>query len=331
MSTIEEYRKIEITINRVFTYNFFQGDEILLKQILDEINLYLKWVDSLKVKYKIRKEHSIEHIAEQIFSETITKNNFKYHIEAFCISLIAVKEDLNSICEADDDENKIKVKDCSYIKGILALLKDLILDFNEIYWQIEEVFFNNPQDTKSGRRRMFMGREIFKSSKDILKRQVSYGEISYSSVSIFLLRQSIEITILRALGIYSFVDDKNKEQKVKLDKLLCFIKDNKKYIKFPVKTSILKKIIKWSNPYVHKAIMHLHWQIIISQKTLLPLFVGGEDKQTMSIHGAIQINMDFYQNNLESELIKHLGLKNNVRTIRIENPDCLLTKNIFEW
>ena len=87
-----------------------------------------------------------------------------------------------------------------------------------------------------------MGRENFKSSKDIVRRLVNYDEISYSSISVFLLRQSIEITILRALGIYSFVDINNCEQKIKLDKIIDFIEKNKKYIKIPVEMPILKKL-----------------------------------------------------------------------------------------
>ena len=322
MQNDEKYRKIEETLSNIFNS---KNNDIYLKQILDEISIYLNWVKELKLKYRIKKEHSIEYIAQQILSK-ITKSNFKYHIEAFYISLKEVASDLNKI----DDAYKIKISNCNnYIKGVLALLNDLILDFNEIYWQIEEIMLNNPQSRKSGRRRMFMGREIFKSPKDIVRRLVNYDEISYSSISVFLLRQSIEITILRALGIYSFVDINNCEQKIKLDKIIDFIEKNKKYIKIPVEMPILKKIIKWSNPYVHKAVMNLHWQIIIAQKVLLPLFVGGKDKNSWSIHGAIKINKKFYHNDLEQDLIIYLKLK-NTKIIKFNKPDCLLTDNNFE-
>lgn len=326
-----EYQKIEITLSKIFAIaNWECNDNISLQQILNEIDEYIKYVDSLKKKYsKKQKSYTDEHIAEDIFSE-ITIDNFRLHIEAFYISIKAIKDELCSICKNNEE---IKIGNYfynGYIKGRLLLLNDIILDFNEIYWQIEEYFFNRPQPRKSGRRRIFMGREIFETSKSILRRQVSYQQHAYSSVSVFLLRQTIEITTLRALNIYGFFDNEGNKQKFRLEDILDFIENNKKYIKFPVKLSILKKIIKWSNPYIHAGFMYYHWQIIIAQKVLQLLFRGGEDNKSKSTHGAIKINRKFYENQLEKDLIKFLGLKNNIEIKKLGKPDCLLTDNTFD-
>lgn len=340
---ISDYRpKLEKSLNTIFKYNQveqkYRGDDILLKQVINELDLYLNWLSNLKTNYGIKKDYSPEHIAEQIFT-CITKDNFKYHIEAMYMSANNIKENLynlfNKLLENDKDcAEKIMIGDVKYsndIKGQLALLNDLIIDFNEVYWQIEEKFCQRPQNRKSGKRRILMGREIYKASIDVLYRMPNHNTISYSVVSVFLLRQAIEVTVLRALGIVYFLDKNEQEQKIKFDKILDFIEKNKKYIKFPVSKSLLKKITKWSNLYVHKGIIYYNWQIIIAQNVLSALFSGGEDNNHKSIFGAIKINRNFYENNMETELINFLFKNNadNIRLVKYKDPECLLTDKTF--
>lgn len=339
--TLESHRKIELTLATIFRYNSlagkYEGENIELRQVLDELNDYLNYVKKLKPKYNIKKEHSLEDIAKEIFSKIKNKDrmnhikhHFNCHIEAFEISLKDVQRDLELICNNEDNCN-VKVGDNllgRYIKGRLALLRDLIFDFNEIYWQIEEYIYDRPQKMKSSVRRMIMGREILDSSICILKREVLYSGISYSPVSIFLLRQSIEISMLRALGIYSFVDKEGIELKYSLNQIYKFLKKNKKYIKIPVEISLLDKIVQWTNLYVHKAITKYCWQIIVAQKVLIPLHTMSKDDKNMSIYG-IQINKNFYYNDLEPKIKECLKLK-DAQVIRFENPECLLTDNVFE-
>jgi len=68
MQNDEKHRKIEETLSNIFN---FKNNDIYLKQILDEISVYLNWVQELKLKYRIKKEHSIEYIAQQILSKII--------------------------------------------------------------------------------------------------------------------------------------------------------------------------------------------------------------------------------------------------------------------
>ncbi|MGF7441499.1 hypothetical protein [Campylobacter concisus] len=326
MENIEKYRQIESTLKLLLD----NKHEVSLKQILDEIDIYLQWLSSIKSKYGITKEYPLEHISEQIFSD-ITRDNYKMHVLAMSITIEEVRSDLKRICQEDKDGSNIKANSNNCVKGLLALLNDIILDINEVLWQIEEIIFQNPQTTKSGRRRLFFGREIFGTSKNIVRRLVDYSGISYSSASVFLIRQAIEVTILRALGIIAFVDKDGKEQKFKMDKIFNFIKNNRKNIKFPIEFSILDKIIKWSDVYVHKGIMYYHWQIIVAQKVLLPLFRAGNDGKNYSLSGAIQINRQFYEKELDKELIKFLELRDDVTARRLKSPDSLLTDKVFEY
>lgn len=332
--TLESHRKIESTLSSVFRYNNFtykyEGDNIELKQILNELEVYMKYIKRLRNRYGINKNYSMESIIEKILLP-IAKDNYKFHIQAFYESLKYVKEKLEPFCEksnGDAKNNDITVGECPYIKGILSLLNDLIIDFNEIYWQIEEHFLNNPQDRKSGVRRVIMGREILYSSIDILIKNLPNKESYHSAVSIFLLRQTIEISILRALNICYFIDNNGKEQKFKIDDIFDFIQNNKKYIKIPVSISLLEKIINWSNFYIHKGVSGYHWQIIMSQLALIPLHRMSQDDKNTSIHG-IQINKNFYYNDLEPKIKECLKLK-DAQVIRFENPECLLTDNVFE-
>ena len=313
MKNIEKYRQIESTLKLLLD----NKHEVSLKQILDEIDIYLQWLSSIKSKYRITKKYTLEHISEQIFSD-ITRNNYKMHVLAMSITIEEVRSDLKRICQEDKDGSNIKANSNNYVKGLLALLNDIILDINEVLWQIEEIIFKNPQTTKSGRRRLFCGREIFSTSKNIVRRLVDYSGISYSSASVFLIRQAIEVAILRALGIIAFVDKDGKEQKFKMDKIFNFIKNN-------------RKNIKWSDVYVHKGIMYYHWQIIVAQKVLLPLFRAGTDGKNYSLSGAIQINRQFYKKELDKELIKFLELRDDVTARRLKSPDSLLTDKVFEY
>lgn len=335
--------RLETSLNTIFRHDQFEqkycGDDILLKQVIDELDLYLNWLANLKTKYNIRKEYSLEHIAEQIFFKYVTKDNFKYHIAAMYISVNEIQKNLNDLydelLENDKDyAEKITISEPKYsniIKGQLALLNDLIIDFNENYWKIEEYFFQRPQRRKSVKSRVLMGMEIYQASIDALYRVPNYKTISYNTVSIFLLRQAIEVTILRAFGIICFLDKNNTEQKIKFDKILDFIENNSQYIEFPISKSLLKKIMNWSNIYIHKGFMHFNWEIIIAQNVLSALFRGGKDEKQWSIFGSIKINRNFYENNMEKELINFLFENNadNIRLVKYKDPECLLTDKTF--
>jgi hypothetical protein len=265
---IESHRQIEIILNDVFNNRALRKHKLSevdssedlnkfkLKEVISSIKEYQKWVQALKKDFSITKNYTLEHIAEQIFSESsFDRNICKMHILAIEFSINELLKELEKIFEQD---NNISIYE-HFIKGKLALLRDIILDINELIWKCKEVFLEEPQTRKSGRRRLFDSREVFLSSKNLLRRHFYYDDISFSSISVFLIRQSIELKILNCLGIYKIVNKNNIAQKFKIEKIIEFIEQSNK-IYFPIKKSLLLKITKWTNAYIHRGIMHYHWQ-----------------------------------------------------------------------
>ena len=151
----DDRNRLEISLKRIFEYHQFEekyyGDDILLKQIIDELDLYLNWLANLKMKYNIKQDYPLQHIAEQIFvGDFFAKDNFKYHIAAMYFSVNEIRKNLYELLKNDkDNADKITISAPKYlnvIKGQLALLNDLIIDFNELYWKIEEYFYGRERD-----------------------------------------------------------------------------------------------------------------------------------------------------------------------------------------
>jgi len=195
---LEDYREVEIILRELFDSLLNKDIEkrYTLKDIIDAIPKYQDYIKKLKKDFGIKKDYSIEHIAEQIFNDdNIDENKCKMHILAMKIAVDDIYKELQQVYDAYKD--KITIKD-NFIKGKLALLNDIILDINELIWKCKEVFLKQAQSTKSGRRRLFSSNEIFYASKNLLRRYFYYNDISFSSVSVFLIRQSIEIKILNS-------------------------------------------------------------------------------------------------------------------------------------
>lgn len=57
--TLESHRKIELTLSSVFKYNSlagkYEGENIELRQVLDELNDYLNYVKKLKPNIILKK------------------------------------------------------------------------------------------------------------------------------------------------------------------------------------------------------------------------------------------------------------------------------------
>ena len=275
----------------------YTWDDIFLK-----LTTYKDWITTLATDFSIKNQYSDEHIAEHIFcNQNISKTICKYHI-------VAIKQ---CIKDLEDELLASKKQDIpateKYIKGKLALLKDIVLDTYELIGQCEEVFLQKKATLKLGRRRIFASNEIYNSSKNLLRRHFNYNDITFSSISVFLIRQSIETKILNSLGIYSILDENEEPVKFKLESIVEFINQNQN-IEFPIKKSVLLKITKWTNYYIHRGIMHYHWQIMWAHKVLQPLFSMGIGKTQMYLYGAVKINKNYFENELETELLDYLNI-----------------------
>ena len=219
------------------------------------------------------------------------------------ISISIIKKEL---IYAKENEYPVEM---DFIKGKLALLRDILLDSYDLVGKCERLFLGKPPTFELYRSRLFASNSIFASSKNILRRHFYYIDNTFSSASVFLIRQAIETKILNSLGIYSIVDSNNEPVKFKLEKLVEFI-TNTEEIDFPIQKSLLLKITKWTNLYVHRGVLLYHWQIIIAHEVLQPLFSMGEGKTMMHLHGAVKIKKEYFEKDLYSDILKYLNLTN---------------------
>lgn len=276
--------------------------EYTWENIFDAIDSFEEWLISVKKEFLIKKNYSNIHIAEQIFSKNeFTHHTCKYHIILIHQSVTLIKKELRK-----SKENNYPVS-MDYIKGKLVLLRDILIDTYELIGKCEKYFLSKPPTFKLYRNRLITSRDIFLSSKNILRRYFYYVDNSFSSASIFLIRQSIETKILNCLGIYNIVDINGKPQKFRIDSLVEFISENNN-IEFPIEKSLLLKITKWTNIYIHRGVMDYHWVIMLAHNVLQPLFSMRQSTTAMHIHGAVKINKEYFDNHLYEDILRYLNL-----------------------
>jgi hypothetical protein len=102
------------------------------------------------------------------------------------------------------------------------------------------------------------------------KRFTSLNDFSIPPLSIFLLRQAIEIKIGEMLNIGAIQTNDNKPVKVTTDKFISLLSEDNFVL--PVKKSIIEKIDTWTNAYIHLGIVDYFWKVEFAQEILNPLF-----------------------------------------------------------
>ena len=286
-------------LNSFLGFDTALKEKIPLETIFSALADYENWLQEVVSLFPGKKDYSDLHIAEQIYTKApLSKASSKYHV-------LAIKQCAKDIKhELIEAQNELSINE-DFIKGKLALLRDIVLDSYEFIGKCEKFCFQQEITHSLQRRRKFSSNEIFDCSENVLRRHIDYHDISLSSVSVFLIRQAIETKVLNSLGIHAIVDSEKKNLKLKIEKIIEFITSNEN-IDFPIPKSILLKISKWSNYYIHSGIMHYHWQIMWAHKVLLPVFSQGTGKTIWSIYGAVKIDKNYYEKQFEQELLTYL-------------------------
>jgi hypothetical protein len=129
-------QRIFSVLEKIFYKRSDEKDEIYTwDDIFQALSEYISWVDKIKQDFEIKREYDIEHIAEQLFSlGDFNKQICKYHISMLYISLKKIEYELR------DSEKKFNVTN-DFIKGELALLKDLVWDGSELIGACEKSIF----------------------------------------------------------------------------------------------------------------------------------------------------------------------------------------------
>lgn len=154
-------------------------------------------------------------------------------------------------------------------------------------------------------------------------------------ISIFQIRQAIEVKLKNILGI-DFILSNNNILKIEGDKLLDFISKNKN-IEFDreiINIDMLRKIHNWTQYFIHSGNICDIWKIHIAHKILSNMFNFGiainNSIRICSIYGAVKINKEYYNNNLENELISYLksscivNKNSNIKIMKLREPEAIL-------
>lgn len=265
------------------------------------VDVFIDWLEVILSTFGKKKEYSDEHIAEQIFNENQSgKMAFKYHVIALIRCAKDLRKELEQVFENEGDPNS------QVMKGKLAYLYDIVIDAYEFIGVYEFGFLKRDPTHHVGRRRSFMSNEIFDCSRNMLRRYFNYNDISLSSVPVFLIRQAIETKILNSLGIGAILDSNDQPSKFRLDDIVTFVYSNPN-IHIPIKKSVLLKIFKWTNTYIHQGVMNYHWKIHWAHLTLQPLFAMGYGQTVISMSGSIRIDKKYFESDFKSDFLKAIN------------------------
>ncbi|NQT66329.1 MAG: hypothetical protein HQ569_01985 [Actinobacteria bacterium] len=279
--------------------------------------LYKEWFPKAKL-------YSDEHIAEKLFVKEVSIKDIKHYIKYQLFALIqSCKRIYSSI-----NTYKKDIKNQPQLFDELGLIMEIsfetivFLDWGEYYIKGKQANYG------CIKRNVLYSIEIFSASKMILRKRLyekSLGSFVVRPTSVFLLRQSIEIRLKNAFGIETIYYKDGKIYKKRVGELLFkLLKDAKDYIDFPIKISILEKIYKWTNYYIHNGLIPNTWEIEWAQYILEPLFSSGINCKTRSLYGSIKIKKIYYDK-VETKL-KQIVRDKDIVVQRLNNPESLITK-----
>lgn len=136
---------------------------------------------------------------------------------------------------------------------------------------------------------------IFKAAE-----QMIYGRYSglthtdrVGAAPVAVLRTAIEVRMRRAFEVQSFIDPTNYSTKpIQLSDLFDVVLQFERQIHAAVNLHDVRRIYKWSNPYLHAGRRDFVWTAGYTLQFLRPLFVGPEKLKSRggwSIHGGLEM------------------------------------------
>lgn len=289
-------------------------------------------------------EYSDEHVAEILFIKEIRSKTYanwvRIEFYAMLKSTERIYNKINKYSKSNDSE---------------YLIYEISL-FNEMLFEVA-AFLNDSSDRlnknlnyRCGKRNILHSLEVYYASLMSLRQmndQTRIGQFAMPALSIFAIRQAIELRLRYSLGILMICDNQGKMIRVTGEKFIDVFKrlakNNSKGIIFPMKYSVLLKIFNWSQYYIHGGIVFNIWEIEWAHYLLEPLFSSGSDGNTTSRFGAIKIKKELYEKipNIVKEIInrprsglferllmritgKNRKILSEVTITRLDDPECLI-------
>jgi hypothetical protein len=245
---------------------------------------------------------------EYLIGCVYTKRTFKKVIEyeGFAKSQLQVgiqsfKELIQVIETEPSVDNTTLMKYADKIRNYLFDLKEYI-EYFERRKDSNFILFEGRMNKKTDTSDLFRDvKTMFWSSK------VNYDSAS-QNISVFLIRQSLEVKFKRVLGFIDVYDEETKSLKTRHDFFATFINNNKANFEIPtVPITYILKIYDWCNYTIHNAINPRIWEIqyaiSIIEAWFKPGFTATDTSTSFSRYGAVKV-MDYYS--LRNKLAKEL-------------------------
>lgn len=214
-------------------------------------------------KLNTKKKYSDEHLAENIYNALDSKRYFMFNTQVIIGSIKRKKDQLLRLSDYPD---------LSCVAGHFLAFNDILIDVSTFlirFAQWKGIKTNSWPYAQM--RKSITSYEVFSSGCFISQRIAHINDLSIPPLAIFLLRQAIELKIREILNIYSILDKKDNIVRITGDKFLPLLNENNFIL--PVKKSILEKIHKWANEYVHLGSIDCFWKVEFAQFYLMDFFV----------------------------------------------------------
>lgn len=284
------------------------SEEDFWKYVYDRYDEFVNHITEMLKKFfphiKPIKEYTNEFLANQIFKIEVAEKDLralhKYSLIAILKEMGWLKEELG------------RYKQCGYysdvFRGEIQYLWNIVYSIQEF---IETVQSYNQQENCRHHfsRRRIDSKEIMYLARRMPRYEYYFNDIAQGPVSIFLIRQGIELRIIEILGILNInMKEDNSLVKVSPDKLLIILKNSQ--IKLPMAYSIIEKIHSWTNLYIHRARIYDYWEMEWAVKTIQPfMFEKTQIKKS-------------YESQLQRDVYIALGDKEQMKyTIKFVKPD----------
>ena len=287
IKNFENYLRSILNGKSPFNQNIFDSQYMNYLKFLDI--LYKDWFPK-NPKYKEK------HIAEKLFIKEIKKSEMRDWVR---IEFNALLVSSGRIYD--------RIIDFSH-KGLseeltheILLFKEMLfeaavfLDYGSLFIPGKKLGYN------CGKRNVLHSNEIYDASNMLLRKMMDsrrLGQFVIPAISIFSIRQALELRLRYSLGVGDIVDNKGKLIKITGDKFIQVYEQLRKIdpngLSFPMEFSILIKIFRWSQFYVHGGVAFYIWEIEWAQHLLLPLFSSGSHGNQVSAFGSIKISKDLY-------------------------------------
>ena len=247
--------------------NFIQTDEQRYGFLKSNFSAYLRQLEVIFEKWFPKsKPIKDEEIIKRIFVENINPKDAKIWVKYSLSCLINVSKMVFENVEYYKAKN-----DPDYINELEVLCQ---ISFEAAIFLQTAFNITEKKKVEFGHIKRFhiTPLETFYASQQILRKQNSRNSIGtfvLGPSSIFLIRQSIELWLQSLFGINYVLNDKNILVKLQPEILFTLIDEN---VNLPVEKSVIEKIHKWTQIYVHSEIMTYTWEIIHAQKIISKIY-----------------------------------------------------------